>query len=200
MEMDTTHPDAGYFRARRLTDGTPICVRTIQPEDEAMMVKFHTALSDRSVYYRYFTPLPLATRTNHTRLARTCHPDGTHEVALVAVHEGAGEPPAEILGVGRLCIEVANQQAEFALVVADGYQRRGLGTILLNALSEVAGEKRLTRIYGIILSDNVAMRALCERNGFSVHRSFGETEYVASKPAYLARGGGGSCASAAARE
>ena len=151
-----------------LSDGAKLEIRAIRPEDEPMMVRLHEALSDRSVIHRYFAPVPLAQRITHARLARLCFVDYDREIALVAIHEGKGHAPSDIIGVGRLCRSHGVDSAEFAVLVADGWQRRGVGTRLLTALVDVARKEKLTRLIGAVLLENHEMRHLCERVGFSL--------------------------------
>jgi acetyltransferase len=164
---------AQYALSFALADGTAVSVRPIRPEDEPMMVEFHGTLSDQSVYYRYFSALSLRQRTNHARLARLCFVDYDREIALVAVlHDPKTLKPA-IVGVGRLCREHGRPAAEFAVVVSYAWQRRGLGTRLLQRLVDVGRAERLTRISGIILAENGGMRRACERVGFRIRHGGG---------------------------
>jgi acetyltransferase len=169
-----------YTAQCTLRDGTPILLRAIRPEDEPLMVDFHETLSDQSVYFRYFTALSVQQRTNHARLARLCFIDYDREVALVAVHDDRLTGTSRIVGVGRLCKEHGRNEAEFAVVISDRWQRRGVGSLLLRKLVEVGREERLLRLHGPILADNVAMRALCERVGFHVRRNTNDPELEAS--------------------
>lgn len=165
-----------YAGASTLLDGTPVITRPIRPEDEPLMVKFHEGLSDRSVYYRYFAPLPLEQRIAHPRLARICFVDYDREIALVATHEGPKHGQPEILGVGRLCRKRGKNEAEFALLVSDHWQNRGLGTQLLKMLVRLGREEGLDRISGTILPENHEMRHVCERAGFRILTSADHTE------------------------
>lgn len=149
-----------------LSDGTKLEIRAIRPEDEPMMVRLHEQLSDRSVVHRYFAPVPLAQRITHARLARLCFVDYDREIALVAIPEGKGHAQPEIIGVGRLCKSHGGSTAEFAVLVVDRWQRRGVGTRLLTALVDVARKEKLTRLIGAILLENHEMRRVCERVGF----------------------------------
>lgn len=167
-----------YAVAFKLADGTPLSIRPIRPEDEPMMVEFHATLSDQSVYYRYFSALSLRQRTNHARLARLCFVDYDREIALVAVRDDLQTARPAIVGVGRLCRVRGRAEAEFAVIVSDAWQRRGLGTRLLQRLVEVGRGERLTRITGMILAENGGMRRTCERVGFKV-RSTGGPECLA---------------------
>ena len=110
--------------------------------------------------------LPREQRTSHEALARLCCIDYAREIALVAVHSEPGASGAEILGVARLGRTHARNGAEFAVVVADRWQRRGLGTLLLGKLLEVGRDERVTRMGAVVAADNPGLRRLCENLGF----------------------------------
>ena len=76
-----------YVQPWTTTDGIPLLIRPIRPEDEPLMIQFHTTLSDRSVYFRYMHALQLSQRIAHERLARICFNDYDRELALVAERE-----------------------------------------------------------------------------------------------------------------
>jgi acetyltransferase len=160
-----------YASSAALRDGTSVVIRPIRPEDEPMMARFHETLSDRSVYFRYFRAMSLEHRASHARLARLCFVDYAREMALVAVRQDPAAGRPEILGVGRLCREPGLDQAEFAVIVSDRWQKHGLGTRLLTRLVEIGRQEGLARISGAILTDNVEMQHVCERVGFTVRRS-----------------------------
>ena len=82
------------------------------------------------------------------------------------------------IGVARLILEPDRNSGEFAVVVADDYQKKGLGTKLMDMLIEIAEEKELSDIYGIILPENEGMLRLCEKMGFTLKRT--EDEVVAT--------------------
>jgi acetyltransferase len=72
------------------------------------------------------------------------------------------------LGVGRLNKLQANKEAELAVVISDGYQRRGLATELLLRLIHIARDEKLRRIVGEMLRDNLAIQTTLKRLGFSL--------------------------------
>jgi len=157
-----------YVMRWKLKDGRPVTIRPIRPEDETLMVEFHQTLSERSVYYRYFTPLRLEQRVAHERLARLCFIDYDREMALVVERDGesAGEP--EIIGIGRLSKLHGTNGAEFAIVVSDQWQGHGLGTRLLKTLVQVGRDEKLDRITATILPDNREMQHVARKAGFNL--------------------------------
>ena len=154
----------------RFKDGTPVTIRPIRPEDEPLMVAFHHSLSEQSVYYRYFSLLKLPERIAHERLTRICFNDYDRELALVAEHHDPKTAQTEILGVGRLSKAHGTNEAEFALLIRDQWQGRGLGTALLKRLVEIGRSEKLERITAHILPENHAMQRLSQKVGFQLHR------------------------------
>ena len=155
-----------YVRPWRFEDGTEVMIRPIRPEDERLIVRFHANLSERSIYQRYFRHLALDERVSHDRLIKVCFGDYEREIALVAEHAGPDHQQSEILAVGRLSKAHLVNEAELALLIADEYQRRGLGTELSRRLIEIARFEKLERVTVDILSDNRQMLEVCEGLGF----------------------------------
>ncbi len=154
-------------------DGTELTIRPIRPEDEPLMRTFHSQLSDESVYLRYAHAVRLSDRISHERLARLCFIDYGHEMALVVLltlPSGA----QELLAVGRLVMEHVRNEAEFALLIADSFQGRGLGTELLRRLVAIGRRERVGRIVGYILADNMSMLDVCRRLGFHHEHEIGD--------------------------
>jgi acetyltransferase len=156
-----------------LSDGTRVLIRPIRPEDEPQIARLHRTLSERSVRLRYFQQIELDQRTAHERLIRVCFNDYDRELALIVEHHG-GEPDAQILAVGRLSKVPGRRSAEFALVIDDEWQRRGLGSELLRRLVAVGKSERVSTITADILPDNLAMQRICKRLGFELENRPGE--------------------------
>ena len=149
-----------------MKNGKDVSLRLIRRDDEPMMAQFHQTLSGRSVYMRYFCSLSLESRVAHDRLVRICHVDGEREVALVVDYTNKGTGQQQILGVGRLIKLDAHNEAEVAILVSDRYQKQGLGTELLRRLINIARSRKLHRVSGELLRDNLAMQTIVKKLGF----------------------------------
>ena len=160
-----------------MKDGKKVTIRPIRPEDEPLMVKFHEGLSERSVYLRYFSPLKLQQRVAHTRLVRICFNDYDREIALVAEVKGASGD-SEVVGVARLSKLHSTNAAEFAVVVIDQWQHKGLGTELTKRLVEIAKHEKLDRLVAYTLRENKEMQNMCKKVGFKVRIPVGESESI----------------------
>jgi len=158
-----------YIGPWKMRRGPEVMIRPIRPEDEPLMVKFHRTLSERSVYLRYFIPLKLDQRIAHERLSRLCFVDYDRDIALVAEHhDAAGE--RHILGVGRLTKLHGANEAEFALLISDQWQGKGLGTELLRRLVKIASDEELDHLTGTVLADNHEMQHVARKMGFTLRR------------------------------
>jgi acetyltransferase len=152
-----------YSSKWQLPDGTPITIRPIRPEDEPLMVKFHGALSEETVHFRYFAFSKLELRVAHERLTRICFNDYDREIALVAVRSAPDTKEDEIIGVGRLIKLHGVNEAEFAIVISDRFQRQGLGTQLLRLLVNIGRKEGVELIFGQILLDNSGMQRVSKK-------------------------------------
>jgi acetyltransferase len=146
-----------------------VLIRPIRPEDEPVIARFHATLSEHSVYLRYFHMIPLDSRIAHERLARICVPDTNRELVLVAERRDPVTEEREILAVARLSKEDQAEEAEFAVLTSDKFQRHGLGTELLRRLVEVARAEGLDRVTADILAENRQMIEICLLLGFRLH-------------------------------
>jgi acetyltransferase len=156
-----------YVSTWTMKDGNQVTIRPIRPEDEPLMVRFHETLSDRSVYLRFFSSLSLSRRVAHERLLRICFGDYDREMALVAeLTDPCGE--TRIIAVGRMSKLHAGNEAEVAVLVADKFQKLGLGNELLRRVVQIARAEQLSRLSAEMLTDNIAMQLLFRRNGFRI--------------------------------
>jgi acetyltransferase len=156
-----------YVAAWKMKNGEEVTIRPIRPEDEPLLIKLHGALSDRSVYLRYFQPLKLSQRTAHERLTRICFIDYDREMALVVERKTAEDTP-EIIAIGRLSKLHGRNEAELAVLVDDRCQHLGIGTELYRRLIAVAREEKVGRVVSTILAENREMRAICQKLGFTM--------------------------------
>jgi len=152
----------------QLPDGTDVSVRPIRPEDAEIEQDFVENLSAESKYFRFMQSMDKLTPL---MLARFTQIDYDREMALVAV-VNEHKPDARILGVARYVSNPDKQSCEFALTIADAWQKKGIGRQLMQRLMTVARDRGIEIIEGEVLSNNSKMLRLCERLGFrTVHRA-----------------------------
>ena len=163
-----------YVAPWRLKNGEEVVIRPVRPEDEPALVRFHAALSERSVYLRYFQPMKLSTRTAHERLTRICFLDYDREMALVAEPRNPRSGQPEVIAVARLSKLHGVNEAEAAIVIGDDYQHQGLGTELYRRLAQIARDEKIARIVSTMLGENREMRAICQKLGFRIQTDMEE--------------------------
>jgi acetyltransferase len=169
-----------YVTQWRFAEGMPVTIRPIRPEDEPLLVQFHQELSERSVLFRFFHPINLSQRIAHERLIRVCFNDYDRELALVA--EGRRRDSGErfVVGIGRLSKLPGSRDAEFAIVISDVWQNRGLGTQLLTLLLQIARNERIAHLSGMIMAQNLEMQHVAEKLGFGLTRDLADSVITAS--------------------
>jgi acetyltransferase len=166
-----------YLETLKMKGGTTVTIRPIRPEDEPAMVGFHEGLSERSVYLRYFSPLKLQQRVAHSRLLRICFNDYDREIALVA-ERNLGKGRYEILAVARMSKVHGGNSAEFAVLVTDKWQNKGLGSEMTRRLIQIARNEKLERLIAYTLMENKEMQHMCKKLGFQVRQSLEDSECV----------------------
>jgi RimJ/RimL family protein N-acetyltransferase len=147
---------------RVLTDGTRVRIRPVVPADKPRLEAAMGRLSSESIRRRFLAAKPSLSAAELRYLTEV---DGSDHIALVAV---LAADPETIVAVAR-CVrtERGGAAAEFAIVVGDALQGRGLGTALAAALAERARAAGIRRFEATMLADNAAVQRLIE--GFAVH-------------------------------
>ena len=140
-----------------LKDGAEIGVREIEPADKSALTSALLRLSEDTAYRRFLSPKPGFSRAELRYLTEV---DGVNHFALVA---SPRDDPARIVGVARFVrLPEGSDTAEFAVVVDDEYQGRGLGKRIGLLLAHAARERGIEHFTASILGDNVAAHRLLD--------------------------------------
>ncbi len=164
-----------YVQSATLKQGQTVEIRPIRPEDEPLLVQFHTTLSQESVYFRYAHLIKFRQRIAHERLTRICFVDYNREMALVIEGDDPSGREKVLLAAGRLSKLHGTSEAEFSILVSDRYQNLGAGSLLLRHLIQIGRAEQLKRISAVILPENTAMQHLCRRFGFRLEHKIAES-------------------------
>lgn len=161
------------YIARAVTkDGRQVIIRPVRPEDEIRMIRFHKTLSSDTVYFRYLRLLSLDQRIRHERLSQMCFVDYDRQMGLVVTEEDP-EQDENILAICRFVRLPDGKNADFAVVVSDQYQGKGLGKLAMKHLIHIAKAEGVDKLTGIIHPENTPMLQLCNRLGFSLSKDPG---------------------------
>ncbi|MEJ3651884.1 GNAT family N-acetyltransferase [Actinomycetes bacterium KLBMP 9759] len=160
---------AGWPHVVRLRSNDLVCVRQVRPADADGLADAYTNLGEQSRYRRFFTLLPELPDSVLRAATEVDHVD--HE-ALVA--EPLLRP--EIVGECRFVRSAERPDtADFAVTVVDGWQGRGLGSALLERLSERALELGVEYFTAEVLAENRTMLAMLDSIGAVETESHGST-------------------------
>ena len=166
--------DTATFEGLPLEDGAEIVIRTVNANDAPRLQTFVRGLSVRSRRFRFFSTLVELSAAQLDRLVR---PDRIG-LALVAL-KGLSEDAA-IVGEARYVVDpAADCDAEFAIAIADGFQRKGLGTRLMKLIVAHASKTGVRRLFGEILAENQTMLEFTRRLGFGVRANAADRTMIA---------------------
>jgi GNAT superfamily N-acetyltransferase len=153
-------------RTIELGDGTKLHIRPIVPEDEPLLHEAVAAMSERTVYFRFFSPIKRMSDALAHRLAVVDYHD---RFAIVATtHRPNGKE--RIVAVARYDRARDTDVAEVAVAVIDEFQRRGLGSVLLAELARVARGQGIRSFQLIVLPENREMLGLLRKMGW-IHQA-----------------------------
>jgi GNAT superfamily N-acetyltransferase len=156
-----------------LSDGSQVVIRPIRRQDAAAERAFIAGLSPESMHNRF---LGLIAQPDDAFIEQLTDIDYVNDVALAAVIDEDGVE--KIVGVSRYAKDPAGARCESAVVVADAWQHRGLGTALMKRLILIAQERGLRTMESIDLAGNVDMRDLAHHLGFQVREDPDDAKQV----------------------
>ncbi|QTA80773.1 putative acetyl-CoA synthetase [Desulfonema limicola] len=144
-------------------DGHHIFIRPVKPEDALLFKELFKILSPTTIYYRFFGVLK---ELQPEMLARFTQIDYDREIALVAIDEDSESD--RMLGVARIIGDPDGKTGEFAVLVGDEWQGRGIGSNLLEKCLSIAEKRGFETVSGIVLKENRNMLAMGKKLGFEI--------------------------------
>jgi acetyltransferase len=154
---------AHLIRTWTLPSGETLIVRPIRHDDGALEEAFVRSLSRESGYQRMLSG---GIKVTPEWLDRMTHIDYERHMAFAVTTSSEGAE--RFVAVGRYIVAAGERSAEFALVIADAWQRKGIGRQLVEVLLEHARDAGLGEMVGVVLATNVAMLRLARSLGFAV--------------------------------
>lgn len=156
-----------YKKKVKLNDGSKLLLRPIKPEDEPLWLDMFHTFSEKSVRFRFFRIIKEAP---HEMRTKYCNIDYDREIGIVAEYEENGQK--RLLGVTRIILPPGEtEEGEFATIVTDKWQRKGLGSEFLDFTIDIAKDKGVKLLYGDVLKANRPMLNLCKEKGFELKKS-----------------------------
>lgn len=156
-----------------LSDGTRVVIRPIHESDVELERRFIEALSPSSRRFRF---LDTMRSPSEALLKQMTAIDNATDAAYVATIEVAGE--VREIGVARFSARPDGHDCEFAVAVADEWQSKGLGTLLVQRLIDDARSRGIGKMHSSDSSDNTSMRKFAEHLHFRHERDPDDATHV----------------------
>ena len=160
-------------RRDTLRDGTEIFFRPVKPTDEPALSEMLYSLSNSSVQTRYFTH---TITFPHKDVQKLTNIDYQQDLAIVGVVPGPGGE--QIVAIAQYFLDPKTQSAEVAFIVQDEWQKKGMGTFLLDYITQIAKQRGVKHFYAKVLPINKPMLAIFHNTGFKVNTEFDGEAYT----------------------
>lgn len=157
------HPYPDYLISSFEIENKQITLRPIRPEDAELEQAFIHDLSNQSKYFRFMENIK---ELSQAMLIRFTQIDYDREMALITSYRD--KENEKIIGISRYAINPNGETAEFAIVIADAWHNKGIGSKLLSSLISIAKDRGIKSIEGVVLSNNIAMLELARHHGFYI--------------------------------
>ena len=154
-------------RYETLRDGTEIFFRPVKPTDEPALSEMMYSLSEESIRTRYMAHTIVFP---HRDIQRLTNIDYRQDIAIVGViPDVSGE---DIVAIAQYFLDPQTQAAEVAFLVQDEWQQKGMGTFLLDYITQIAKQRGVKKFYAKVLPTNEPMLAIFHNSGYKVNTEF----------------------------
>ncbi|MEO8271095.1 MAG: GNAT family N-acetyltransferase, partial [Aureliella sp.] len=154
-----------FVRSAKLADGQSVDLRPIKPEDEPAWHRLLASCSADTLHRRFRY---MFKATTHELATRFCFVDYDRELAIVVEAEFEGE--RQLLGVGRLIADADRSSAEFAILIGDPWQSRGVGSLLMDYCLGICRQWEIHKVTAEVAADNARMLGMFKRRSFDLNR------------------------------
>ncbi|MCJ7693005.1 MAG: GNAT family N-acetyltransferase, partial [Sedimentisphaerales bacterium] len=169
IELDTekvTYPEE-LERYDTLREGTEIFFRPVKPTDEAELSEMLYSLSEQSVKTRYMAH---TMAFPHKDVQQLTNIDYRQDISIVGTVPGvSGE---HVVALAQYFLDPKTRAAEVAFIVQDEWQQKGMGTLLLDYLIQIAKSRGVKRFYAKVMPINKPMLTIFYNSGYKVNTEF----------------------------
>jgi acetyltransferase len=144
----------------QLRDGTSVMLRAVRPEDEPLLQELLESCSPKSLHHLF----QYVTKRTHDMAFKFCHIDESREKVIVAEIESGGNK--KLIGFGDLAADASHRSVEVAILVADGWQGKGLGSALSKCCLDVAYRWGVEEIVAVTTPDNWRVITMAQKRRF----------------------------------
>jgi acyl-CoA hydrolase/GNAT superfamily N-acetyltransferase len=176
-------PDSGRHYPAELeythsfNDGLIVRFRAIKPSDVDQMRRLFYGFSDKSVYYRYFSPVKTMP---HSKMQEYANIDYDRTMSIVGL---VGEPgEGRIIAEGRYVFNEIDLYADVAFIVDESYSSRGIASFMLNLLIDIARGRGIKGLKADVLASNKAMMKVFEKSSLPIKAVLNSGAYELRMP------------------
>ena len=148
-------------------DGTEIFFRPVKPTDETALSEMLYSLSEQSVKTRYMTQ---TMAFPHKDVQQLTNIDYRQDISIVGTVPGVSDE--QVVALAQYFPEPKTQSAEVAFIVQDEWQKKGVGTLLLEYLTQIAKSRGINRFYAKVMPVNKPMLSIFYNSGYKVNTEF----------------------------
>jgi len=164
------HYPIQFIEPLLLADGTLVQLRPIHPLDAEQALPFRKKLSEDTIRDRFLGYVPRHTQALVDRLTKI---DYENEMAIIA--EITHNDRHEVIAVARIVREAETDVAEFAIIIADEWQGKGLGGGMTDFMIAIARQMNFSKLYALLYSHNRQMQEIFKKKGFKIRHQEGNT-------------------------
>jgi len=164
-----------YTVHKAVADGTRLLFRPIKPTDNKLLRDMCYSLSEQSIAFRFFTPVKAFP---HKFIQDFTNIDYSKDMAIGALIQDTGGE--QIVGVGHYYLNQAANRAEVSFLVRDDWQAKGIGTYLLEIITEIAKKRGIAGFEASVLAKNNAMLSVFYNSGYKISTKKEDEMYVIS--------------------
>lgn len=165
MKNKNTYP-VQYVEPVQLKDGTLVVLRPIHWTDDKNFEEAKEMVSSESLYQRFLGFVNI----DDEMIARFTQLDYRKEMAIIA--EVKNGEDKQMIAVARIA-PYDEEKAEFAIIITDAWQGKGLGKIMTSFILDIAKDLGYKQVYAFLFSENGAMNHILQKEGFEVKSNDG---------------------------
>jgi len=164
-----------YEMRRTLSDGTELFFRPIRPTDDKSLRDMFYSLSEKSIAFRFFQPIKAFT---HKFIQDFTTIDYSKDMAIAALVKDIGGE--QIVGVAHYYLNQSTNRAEVSFLVRDDWQAKGIGTDLLEILTDIARKRGVSGFDARVTTQNQLMLNIFYNSGFKISTKKEDDSYLIS--------------------
>jgi acyl-CoA hydrolase/GNAT superfamily N-acetyltransferase len=156
-----------------LSDGTQLFFRPVKPTDDKALRDMFYSMSEKSIAFRFFQPIKAFP---HKFIQEFTTIDFSRDMAIAGLIQDSGGE--QIVGVGHYYLNKSTNKAEVSFLVRDDWQAKGIGTDLLEILTDIARKRGVIGFDARVLAQNQLMLAVFYNSGFRITTKREEDTYL----------------------